>query len=186
MSGGFHAVQRKALSTLIAVLMLANIPAAAAYQPIYPEFTSIRESKAYKKFSVRPYSNLSKIHYLIDRFGEAQIEIVYDNQTYAAAFATTVARWFLARNYKKQTPEEWVNQWCSRSIVSNKLIHIKLPDGKFLLAKDVLLQELQELDQVVRENQISHAADKAADVPLDKSNTPLAQTLASAPKSKIS
>lgn len=187
-------MQRNTLPKLItAVLMLVILPSAFAsnYKPLYPGFSSIRESKAYKKFAVRPLSNLSKIHYLIDRFGESEIQIVYDNQTYAAPFVTTIARWFLARNYKKQTPEEWIQQWCSRSLVSNRLIHAKLPDGEFLLAKDILLQEITELEHVVRENQILHATDKVstdktATDPLGKPNNSLAQTIANAAKSKIS
>lgn len=184
-------MQRKALLILIASLTLATLPAAfaSAYKPIYPEFPEIRESKAYKKFAVRPLSDLSKILYLIDRFGEAKIEIVYDNQSYPAPFATTVARWFLARNYKKQTPADWVKQWCSNSIMTNKLIYVKLPNGEFLVARDVLLAEIEAIDQIIKENQIKQdSAQAVADVPLDKQApaAALVPTLPAAPKAKLS
>lgn len=169
--------------------MLAILPAvfASSYKPLYPGFPSIRESKAYKKFAVRPLSDLSKILYLIDRFAESDIRILYENQSYTAPFATTVSRWFLARNYKKQTPEEWVRQWCSHSVFSNKLIYIKLNTGEFLLAKDVLLGEIEALDEAIRENQLAQASETVAEVPLANSNgSVLVQNLPNAPKPKLS
>jgi hypothetical protein len=183
-------VQRKALLILIASLTLATLPAAFAstYKPIYPEFPEIRESKAYKKFAVRPLSDLSKILYLIDRFGESKIEVVYDNQSYPAPFATAVARWFLARNYKKQTPENWVKEWCSHSIMTNKLVYVRLPNGDFLLARDVLLAEIKAINQIIRENQVKKdSAQAVADVPLAKpAPGSLVQTLPAGPKTKLS
>jgi hypothetical protein len=182
-------VQRKSILTLTAILMLAATPFSFAknYEVLYPGFSEIRDSKAYKKFAVRPLSDLSKILYLIDRFGEADIQVVYDNQSYAAPFATTVARWFLARNYKKQTPQDWVQQWCSHSIMTNKLIHIKLPNGDFKVARDVLLAEIEAIDEIVRENQNKKTSAKAvADVPLDKAPETLEQNMRATPKSQLS
>ena len=181
-------MQRKALSTLTVILMLAILPAAFAstYKPLYPGFPGLRESKAYKTFAVRPLSDLSKILYLIDRFAEADIQILYENQSYTAPFATTVSRWFLARNYRKQTPEVWVKQWCSHSIFSNKLIYIKLNTGEFLLAKDVLLGEIEALEEAIRENQLEQVSEAVPDVSLAKSNGALVQNLPNAPKPKLS
>ncbi len=146
---------KRAVLLLVAILILSSQPAVFAkdYAPIYPGFPSIRECKAYKKFSTRTYSEFSKILYMIDRFSDSQILINYDDQNYTAAFSTTVARWFLSRNYKKQTAREWIKQWCNKSILSGKPIYVKLPDGKFLLAREVLSDEVEALEQVIRENQ---------------------------------
>ncbi len=138
----------------VAVLSLQTLAVAAKeYKPLYPNFPTIRESKAYQKFARRPLTDFSKILYLIDRYGDSQIQIVYDNQTYTAPFATTVARWFLARNYKKQTPSQWINQWCHTSVMSGHPIYVKLPNGEFRLAKEVLLEEQAALEEVIKENQ---------------------------------
>lgn len=134
------------------IILLAASAWAKEYRLLYPGFPKIRDSKAYQKFAVRPLSEFSKILYLIDRYGDSKIQIYYDDQTYMSQFATTVARWFLARNYKKQTAMQWIKQWCSRAILSNKVIYIKLPDGTFVMARQVLSDELEALDEVVIEN----------------------------------
>lgn len=148
------------------IMMLAAEPVLFAKEqtPLYPGFPPIRESKAYKKFSTRTYSEFSKILYLIDRFSDSKIAINYDDQTYTAAFATTVARWFLSRNYKKQTAREWVKQWCNKSILMSKPIYVKLPDGQFRLSREVLMEEIENLEQVVRENQNPPAVSAAPSV----------------------
>jgi hypothetical protein len=159
------AVKKLASFFIAATVLLTSFNGFATDRiTLYPGFSQITESKAFQKFSRRPVSDFSKILYLIDRFSEANIEIVYDEVTYKAVFATTVARWFLARNYKKQSPEAWVNQWCNRSI-NNKLIYVKLPDGKFRLSREILLKELQDLEEVMREHQTASAsvAAKAVD-----------------------
>lgn len=152
---------------LILLAVIAFTPAvgfAKSTVAFYPGFPSIEESKAYKKFMRRPVSDFSKILYLIDRFSEAQIEVIYEEQAYNVAFATTVARWFLARNYKKETPEEWINKWCSRSVFSNKLIFVKMPDGKYRPAHEILKNEIQDLNELLNQAQSAGAvlAAKAA------------------------
>lgn len=144
---------------LIAITCVLFQPLVTAEElaPLYPGFPPIRESKAYKKFSTRTYSEFSKILYLIDRYSDSQILINYEDQNYNAAFSTTVARWFLSRNYKKQTAREWVIQWCSKSILASKPIFVKLPNEKFVLAREVLEAELVDLERVVRENQVQPA-----------------------------
>ncbi len=111
---------------MVGMILLAASAWAKEYKLLYSEFPKIRDSKAYRKFATRPLSEFSKILYLIDRYGDSKVQIYYDEQSYMAPFATTVARWFLARNYKKQTATQWVKQWCSRTILGNKIIYIKL------------------------------------------------------------
>lgn len=151
--------------SFIAVVLLATTAWANEYKMLYPGFPKIRDSKAYQKFATRPLSEFSKILYLIDRYGDAKIQINYDAQNYMPQFATTVARWFLARNYKKQTAMQWIRQWCSRSILGNKIIYIKLPDGKFVIARQVLSDELKALEEVVIENNRTVAELQPAPVP---------------------
>ncbi len=113
---------------------------------------AIRETMAYKQFKSRPVSDFSKLIFLIDRFADSGVVIVYDGHQYQSKFAATVARWFLVRNYKKQTVKEWVMRWCNTSVLSGSLIWVKFPDGAFKLSREVLLNELAELDKVIDED----------------------------------
>ena len=111
------------------------------------------QSQAYKQFTSRPYSELSKIIYLIDRFGDAGIEILYDGHYYQARFAKQVARWFLFHRYKKETAEQWIQVWCHKSVFSGNLIWVKLADKSMHPAREVLLEELKALDTDFKEQQ---------------------------------
>jgi len=125
-------------------------PALAATRKtnLYEGFQPLAESVAYKQYQRRPKSDLSKLLFLIDRFGQSKVEIVYDGFHFPAAQAAGVARWFLSRNYKKQTPEQWIFQWCNTTVPRGKIILVKLPDGSTELGREVLLGELSALEQL--------------------------------------
>ncbi len=115
--------------------------------------SSPRETPAYKQFINRPYSELSKIIYLIDRFGDTEVEILYDGHYYKARFVKQVARWFLFHRYKKESAEQWIQVWCHKSAFSGSLIWVKLPDKSMRLAREVLLEELKILDEEYKKQQ---------------------------------
>jgi len=107
----------------------------------------LEDSKAFQQFSGRPYSELSKIIYLIDRFGDHKIEVLYDGHYYSAGFVKQVARWFLFHHYRKETAEQWILRWCNKTVPSGNLIWVKLPDSSLKLAREILLQELEFLEK---------------------------------------
>ena len=137
-------------------------------------FDPIRESKAYQQYKHRPVSDFSKLIYLIDRFGSTNVQVVYNGHYFQAPFAARVARWFLATNYKKETTKEWIMRWCSTTIPQGTPIYVKFADGKFRLAREVLTEEIELLDKIVKQNQ----ADLSAGVQL---TAPLAQLVAKSP-----
>lgn len=98
---------------------------------------------ALEPYVMRPHSEYSKLVSLIDHFADSEIEVVYDGHYYSAAFAGRMARWFLFRRYKKEDAEKWVMRWCHTSAATGHLIWVKLPNGKFLPAREVLLEELK-------------------------------------------
>ncbi|MCM8776415.1 MAG: hypothetical protein NC930_08750 [Candidatus Omnitrophica bacterium] len=110
---------------------------------------ALEDSKAFRQFMMRPMSDLSKLMYLIDRLSDANIEIRYDNYYYDTKFAARLARWFLARFYRGETAEQMVMHWCNTSFPSGKLIWVRLPDGSFRLSREILLEELRELDSAI-------------------------------------
>lgn len=132
--------------------------------------TSTRESPAYQQFKLRPTSDSSKLIYLIDRFGAIKLQIIYNSHYFSAPFAANVARWFLSRNYKNQTPHEWIMQWCNSSVPEGNLIWVKLPNGKFRLSRDVLIEELKNLERTLSEDRIAESQTSKAAVPLEASN----------------
>jgi hypothetical protein len=105
------------------------------------------QSDAFRQFTTRPYSELSKILYLIDRFGSTDVEILYDGHYYHARFAKQVARWFLFHHYRKETAEQWIWRWCNKTVVTNNLIWVRFQDGTSRLAREVLLEELGALEK---------------------------------------
>lgn len=112
------------------------------------QFGPLRESKAFQQFRTRPVTDLSKLFYLIDRFSGTPIEIVFNGHYYKTAFVAQLAKFFLAQNYKKETPKQWIMKWCNVS-PQGTLIWVKFPDNSFKLSRDVLLSELEELEKAL-------------------------------------
>ena len=112
----------------------------------------IQDSKAYKQFILKPTNELSKLIYLVDRFGESKIEIQYEDHYYSAAFVGKVVRIFLATHYSQETAEHWISEWAVTSIPSGKPIWAKFPDGNFKLARELFREELKALDQTLKEH----------------------------------
>jgi len=128
----------------------AAVPAAPK-QHLYEGFPPLAESRAFLQYQRRPKNDLSRLLFLIDRFGQSKVEIIYDGFHFPAFQAAGVARWFLARNYKKQTPEQWIFQWCNTTIPRGKIILVKLPDGSTELGREMLLGELAALERLEKE-----------------------------------
>jgi hypothetical protein len=131
------------------VLMVSSETVFAAKDVAFPP---MKETKAYQQFRLRPVTDFSKLVYLIDRFSSLDLQIVYDGHYYEAAFAGRIAKWFLGRNYKKETPKDWIMRWCNTSVPAGNIIYVKMPNGKFKLSREVLTQELADLDQAIEDN----------------------------------
>ena len=116
--------------------------------PFDADLSPIEDTKAYKMFLMRPYSELSKIVFLIDRFKESKVKVVYDDIYFDAAFAARVAKWFLSQHYRKENAREWIMLYCNQSLVDHKLIWVADEKGGFKLSREVLLSALQELEEV--------------------------------------
>jgi hypothetical protein len=134
---------------LPAILLLFSHPVSAEQDWGLPP---LKESNAYQQFKVRPISDFSKLIYLVDRFGSLKIQIKYDGNYFSALFAGRIARWFLQRNYKDEPPHDWIMKWCNQSVPAGNLIWAKMPDGKFRLAREVLLEEMDALEKAMAED----------------------------------
>ncbi len=118
-------------------------------KPLYPGFSSIEESRAFTRYTKRSKSDQSKLLYLIDRFADASIEIEYGGYFFPAPMSANFARFFLAHYYKGQSPQEWIEQWCTYTIHSRQLVHVRLPDGSLVPGGQVLQDELEALERAI-------------------------------------
>jgi hypothetical protein len=124
------------------------LPAAA--RAADPSFEPVEQSKAFRQYTLRGASEFSKILYLIDRFKNTKVEVVYDGYPYPALRAAQEARAYLAKNYRQGDPaERWIKLNAYRSGAGN-IIYFKYPDGDRRPMRDVLLEELQILKQSAR------------------------------------
>ncbi len=142
-------VQMRAVLMGTVFILLSILPAVSMALAENKSCEALRQSKAYHQFKLRPSSDFSKLIYLIDRFATCDVEINYNGHYFTAPFAARVARWFLATNYKKETTKEWIMRWCNTAIPAGTPIYVKFPNGKFRLAREVLTEELKDLDKTI-------------------------------------
>jgi len=142
-SVGNCCVQSVFLFFLPLFFLSAPVSSAAEFDPGVPP---LEESWAFKQFAIRPRSDLSVLIYLIDRFKEAKIKIVYGGNYFDAPFAANIARWFLKARYQGENPREWIHRWCDRDIITGKPIWVKDARGEFKMSRDVLMDELKALE----------------------------------------
>ncbi len=138
------------LSCSLAIPQTAH--AAKNQKSFIEQYEPLRDSKAYKQFKTRPVTDLSKLFYLIDRFAGARVEIVYNGHYYKGAFVAQLAKFFLAQNYKKETPKEWIMKWCNVSVPSGNYIWVKFPDDSFKQSREVLMDELAALEKALMQD----------------------------------
>lgn len=136
------------IATVLAVCLASLLPAARA-QTHEEGIEILRRTEAYHQFRMRPTSDLSRLIYLIDRFADSDAEILYNGINFRPVFAARIARWFLTRNYKEETPKEWIMKWCNKSVPSGDLIWIHYPDGTYKLGREILLEEIAMLEKAV-------------------------------------
>lgn len=174
------------MAGILAGFVLLEMAFAGGLLAIYPGFQEVRETKAYEQFRARPQSEFSKLLFLIDRFSEADIQIVYDGHYFSTRFVSRLARWFLSRKYRSETSTEWILRWCSTTVPKGNYIWVKLPDGRFRRAREILLKELQLLEQVAAEDkpkeEVSALLEVAAPALIAQSGSaPAGQTLSGNP-----
>lgn len=111
---------------------------------------AIRSTSAFQHLSKRPSSELAKLIYLIERFQELGVTVIYEKHEYTPAKAASFARQFLAKNYRDESlAETWVRKYCYRSEHSNELIQFRFPDGTYQPVRDVFLAELVQVNNVL-------------------------------------
>ena len=137
------------MACMVMFLLWIVAPAMGQEYVLYPGFPPLKQSQAFTEFLKSPRNDYAKLLFLIDRFGDADIKVIYNGYEFEALFAAGVARWFLKIYYRGQDPKTWILQWCNRSIPNDELIRVKLPDRRYLLSRDVLSKELAQLQEAI-------------------------------------
>lgn len=105
----------------------------------------IPESAAFKKYQNRSPSELSKLIYLLDRFNTPETEIRIDGNIYSSEKAFPYGKGYLAKNYNKESAEDWLRKHCYRTKESNQVIYIRVGGSDFRPFRDVLIEELETM-----------------------------------------
>ena len=112
------------------------------------EITPLAESRAYKRYSNRPKSELSKLIFLIDRFKDMGVRIRYDGLEYDANYAARITKKYLARRYRRENAKEWVQKHSYRSIHAGEIIYVIFPDGSEEALREVFISELNAVEKL--------------------------------------
>ena len=159
-----HKGGRQAISGLVflgILLLYFVLPLSEAYAA--KDFLGpLQESKAYELYQGRQESEFSKLLFLLERFQDADAEIVYDGRHFSPKDAARIAKIFLVRKYKDELAEVWLVKWCYKTFKQGEVIWIKLPDGTHKTARELLEKEMQLL-AITYEEDKKAALQKAAE-----------------------
>ncbi len=128
-----------------AIFLLLNSVSWAGAGEALPPF---QESAAYKQYTRNPKSELSKLIYLMNRFRDSDLKVLYDGHDYTSDYAIGEAKKYIARNYHKENAEKWIKKHAYRAQSGGgDIIYLKYSDGKLRPLRDVLIEELEALQK---------------------------------------
>jgi len=136
---------------LIAALLFSLLlpgPFLAAYTE-----RPIRDTEAYKQFSQKPQNDFSKMIFLMNYYRDAPFSIIFDGSEYSPEFAFPFAQVYLFTHYRNEKAEKWIKKHCYRSIFGQNIIYLRFPNGRYEPARDVILRDLAQLEEALREDQ---------------------------------
>ncbi len=106
---------------------------------------AMSDSQAYKLYARQPKSELSKLLYLMNRFKEGRVGVIYNGQHYKSEEAFRIARDFLRKNYKKESAEFWIKKYCTRTDKGGVIL-FKDANNDTRPAAEAAMEELQALE----------------------------------------
>lgn len=103
------------------------------------------KSAAYEHYTRRPRTEFSKLMYLKDVIRQSNYDIIYNGKIYDPDNIISMITMYMRMNYKKEKAENWIERHAYRSASKGQIIYLRDLQGKRLVLKDVLLQELRAL-----------------------------------------
>ena len=125
---------------------------------VYAGKVPIDSTRAYNQFKMGPRSEMSKLHYLLDRLGELEgFRFRFGNDYYDKEMARFGMDWLISHRYKrKQNAREFLrtqNAWLE---VGGDRLLIRFPDGKLYHAIAIILNELDLLEETYEKEKTVH------------------------------
>jgi hypothetical protein len=130
------------LLVLSSFVFFGKAPAALGTEGLQP----IGQSRAFQDFLKKPANNFSKLVCILNYMRTTPVKIQYEGIDYSVEGAYQVALVYLMTNYRNENPEQWVRKNSYRSLFKNQIIYLKLPNGSYVPARDVLIEKFYELE----------------------------------------
>ncbi len=128
----------------VSLLFCGMTPAALGKDGLQP----MAESQAFQDFLKKPANNFSKLVCILNYFRPTSVMVQYEGSDYPMQIAYPLGLAYLMTNYKNENPEQWIRKNTYRSLFKNQIIYLKLPNGTYVPARDVLLEKFHELETV--------------------------------------
>jgi hypothetical protein len=123
-----------------------KIPAAMGTEGLQP----IGKSQAFQDFLKKPANNFSKLVCILNFMRTTPVKVQYEGIDYSIESAYPIGLVYLMTNYHDEDPEQWVRKNSYRSLFKNQIIYLKLPNGSYVPARDVLIEKFHELEAARR------------------------------------
>ena len=133
---------------LVAFFLLSGLASFFTFPASADSLSPELQSKAYERYLQRSPSELSKLIYLLERYKDTDIKVIYDGNEYDALEGANYAKRYLAQHYnKKENAEKWLKIHAYRSTPAGNVIYFKFSDGQRRPMLDVLLEELRLIEK---------------------------------------
>jgi hypothetical protein len=124
------------------LVFCGKVPTALGTEGLQP----LEQSQAFQDFLKKPANNFSKLVCVLNYMRTAPVKVQYEGIDYAIEGAYSIGLVYLMTNYHNENPEQWIRKNSYRSLFKNQIIYIKLPNGRYVPARDVLLEKFRELE----------------------------------------
>jgi hypothetical protein len=104
-----------------------------------------KKTRAYKNYKRRPVSELSKLVYLGDLLKESGFMIVHNGMTYDPKVIAPMVRMYVQMKYRQETAKDFILKRGYRNGPSYDIIYLRDFEGKLIVLRDFLLEELKQI-----------------------------------------
>ncbi len=170
---------KKAAAAIIFILSLLSIGWTGFWSKPYYNTTGLDENGnkvyagkvpidatgAYNQYKLSARSELSKLHYLLDRLGELEgFQFRYGVSYFDKEMTRFGMDWVISRRYKKkQSAREFLRQQVAWLEAPGDRLVIRFPDGKHYHCLPILFNELDLLEETYEKEKTIHFLRPAAE-----------------------
>ena len=134
---------KRFLSAFVLAFFVFSFPSLAASEESV--LVPFKESAPYQQYLRRPKGELSKLAYLMDRLSTPDLKVLSDGDEFAADYFMKDAKRYLPYS-RHENAVNFIKNYFYRSD-SGTILYLKYPDGHLRSLRDVLLEELMDLEK---------------------------------------